>query len=482
MKSISACYPDIRPPANPPIYSGRLATALVALACLLAGCSEPAQEAAAEAVFAPKLDAYLAEVMERLEITGLAVAVTQGGKQVYTSALGVRNLDTREPMKPEYIFHMASVSKPFVATAVVQLVEQGKIDLDESPVAYLPYFRLDDPRYRDITIRQMLNHTSGMPDVEDYEWEQPQYDEGAAERYVRSLEGEKMIAAPGETWRYSNVAFDTLGDVIAKVSGQSFEDYVKDHILDPLGMTESSFLIKEIKQSLRTTPHVWKRKPVVSEVYPYNRRHAPSSTLNSSVVEMTRWALANLNRGELNGVRILEKKSYDQLWTRSADVDETEQVGLSWFIGNHRGLETIGHGGGDTGYRSAFVLVPEKDLGVVIASNYMLTPTADIRDGVLDIALGYEPELPKRLAAMAFAKTYFEDGLEAAKARYRELQATAADEYAFDPGQLGFLAYSFMQDGLADAAIDVLRFTVELYPEALQMSDYLAELEEMGSE
>ncbi len=414
--------------------------------------------------------------MERFEITGLTIAVTQGDEPVYTRALGVRNLDTLEPMKPEYIFHMASVSKPFVATAVVQLAEQGKIDLDASPVVYLPYFRLDDPRYKDITIRQMLNHTSGMPDVDDYEWDQPQYDEGAAERYVRSLEGEKMIAAPGEIWRYSNMAFDTLGDVIAKVSGQSFEDYVKDHILDPLGMTESSFLRKEIKETLRTTPHVWKRKPVVSEVYPYNRRHAPSSTLNSSVLEMTRWALANLNRGELDGVRILEEKSYDLLWTRSADVDKTQQVGLSWFIGKHRGLETIGHGGSDSGYRSAFVLVPEKDLGVVIASNYFLTPAADIKNGVLDILLGYEPELPKRLAAMAFAKTFFEDGLEAAKTRYRDLQATAADEYAFDPGQLGFLAYSFMQDDLAGAAIDVLHFSVELFPGELQTYDYLAGL------
>jgi CubicO group peptidase (beta-lactamase class C family) len=412
--------------------------------------------------------------MEKFGIPGMTVAVTRGDEVVYTGAFGVRDLDTGEPMKPEYIFHMASVSKPFAATAVVQLVEQGKIDLDESPATYLPYFTLDDERSKDITIRQMLNHTSGMPDVIDYEWDKPQFDEGAAERYVRSLSSEKMIAAPGERFRYSNMAFDTLGDVIAKVSGQSFEDYVTDHILDPLGMTESSFLREEIAEGLRTSPHVWMLEPVVSEVYPYNRRHAPSSTLNSSVVEMTNWAIANLNRGELNGNRILAEESYELLWTPSADVGDEGQVGLSWFIGSHRGLETISHGGGDTGYRSYIVLVPERDLGVIIAANYDLTPMGELYKGVLDIVLGHEPEMPKRWIALAFAQAYFSDGLEPAKTRYRELESTAGDEYLFSSEQLVYLAYLLMQNDQADAALDALRFNVELYPEDLDTYDYLA--------
>jgi len=446
----------------------------VLLTCLLVGCSEPAREETVEIDFAPKLEEYIADVVENFEIPGMTVAVTRGDERVYAGAFGVRDLNTRELMKPEYIFHMASVSKLFVATAVVQLVEQGKINLDESPVTYLPYFRLDDERYKDITIRQMLNHTSGMPDVIDYEWDNPQYDEGAAERYVRSLEGEQMIADPGERWHYSNMAFDTLGDVIAKVSGQSFESYVKDHILNPLGMYESTFLREDTTEALRTSPHVWNHDPVVSEVYPYNRRHAPSSTLNSSVVELSNWAIANLNQGELNGVRILKEESYDLLWAPSAEVDDTHQVGLSWFIGKHRGLQTFSHGGSDTGYKSAFVLVPEKNLGVIISANYDFTPMGEIRDAVLDIALGYEPEMPRQSSALAFARVYLNNGLEAAKAHYRELESTAGNEYNFNPGQFIDLAYIFFQDDQVDEAIDVLRFNVELYPQVIDNYDYLA--------
>jgi CubicO group peptidase (beta-lactamase class C family) len=203
-----------------------------------------------------RIDSYLSSAVEVLGLPGLAAAVADAEAVIYSGAFGVRSLESGDPLGPENLFHMASVSKPFVATAVMQLVEQGKIDLDAPVTEYLPYFRLADDRFRGITIRSMLDHSSGMPDVEDYEWDKPQFDEGAAERYVRSLATEKMIFAPGESARYSNMAFDTLGDVIAKVSGMSFDDYMKNRILEPLEMTDSNFLYAETSEALRTTPHV----------------------------------------------------------------------------------------------------------------------------------------------------------------------------------------------------------------------------------
>ncbi len=450
------------------------ASVLVSL-CMMASCQQPESESAVSGQLASTMDAYIEAVMERFEIPGLAIAVTRGGEIVYTGAFGVRNVDTGDPMKAEYLFHMASVSKPFAATAVMQLVEEGKVNLDEPVVTYLPYFALADERYKEITIRQMLNHTSGMPDVMDYEWDKPQYDEGAAERYVRSLMNEQMIAAPGERWRYSNMAFDAMGDVIAKVSGRPFEIYVKENILDPLGMSESNFLQAETSESLRTTPHVWRLRPVVSEVYPYNRRHAPSSTLNSSVLEMTNWALANLNRGELNGRRILKEESYDILWSPSAEVDENLHVGLSWFLGSHRGVSTIDHGGGDTGYRSYITLLPDEGIGLIIASNYDRTPMGSIRDGVLDILLGYEPAMPRQSVGMAFARAYVEQGLEPATALYRELEAEARDQYVFGDRELNALGYYFLRENQVAQAIEVFTFNVELFPDVANTYDSLGE-------
>jgi CubicO group peptidase (beta-lactamase class C family) len=233
----------------------------------------------------------------------------------------------------------------------MQLVERGKISLNDPLIKYLPYFKLDGQRYRDITIKQMLTHTSGIPDVRDYEWDRPQFDAGAAERYVRSLVNEKMIAAPGEKFQYSNMAFDILADVIAKVSGMTFEDYVKENILNPLEMKESDFLGERIRPELRTSAHVFNLQPQVSEVYPYNRRHAPSSCLNASVLEMCNWAIANMNKGVFKGRGILEESSYDLLFKPQAKIDQNRSIGLSWFLDRYRDIKTISHGGGDLGYR-----------------------------------------------------------------------------------------------------------------------------------
>ncbi len=137
----------------------------------------------------------------------------------------------------------------------MQLVEKGKVDLDAPVVRYLPYFRMADERYRTITIRQMVTHSSGMPDVDDYEWDKPQYDDGALERYVRSLSDRTLLFAPGDKFQYSNMAFEILGDVIAKVSGQSFDDYVQDQILTPLRMKDSTLLVRRADPRLLTWGH-----------------------------------------------------------------------------------------------------------------------------------------------------------------------------------------------------------------------------------
>jgi CubicO group peptidase (beta-lactamase class C family) len=334
-----------------------------------------------------RIEMYLADQVRTHCIPGLTAAVVRNGEVAYIGAFGVRQIGGNEKLTPEHIFHFASVSKPFVATAIMQLVEQEKLDLDDPVTKYLPYFRLDDDRYRAITIRQMLNHTSGMPDVHDYQWENPQTDEGAAERYVRQIASKRLLWAPGEGWRYSNMAFDVLGDLIAKVSGVSFEEFIRANIFVPVGMDRSSFIYSDIQESLRTTGHVGEPAQI-SDIYPYNRRHAPSSTLNTSVNQMTRWMLVNLNKGEINGRRILRAESYDLLWTaRIENATNESQVGLSWFLGEHAGHRTVGHGGGDTGFRSYILLLPEKNIGIVLASNWSRTNTEDIVLGILDLVL-----------------------------------------------------------------------------------------------
>ena len=235
----------------------------------------------------------------------------------------------------------------------------------------------------------MVTHSSGMPDVDDYEWDKPQSDDGALERYVRSLSDRTLLFAPGEKFRYSNMAFEVLGDVIAKVSGQSFDDYVQDHILTPLKMTDSTLLLKRADPGLLTWGHERDASGRVfpSKVFPYNRMHSPSSNLFSNALDMSRWALANMNHGELDGQRILQAPTYELMWKRTSSP-----VGISWFLGEYRGTVMVGHSGGDTGYRTDLAMLPEKKIAVVWMSNSDWRGSANLTHAALDVALGRQPE------------------------------------------------------------------------------------------
>src|SRR5262249_12527716 len=343
--------------------------------------------------FKTDLEPLIVQVVEQRKIPGFAIAIVHNQKVVYAAGFGVRNLENKnDKITPQSLFHMASITKPFVATSVMQLVERGKVDLEAPVVKYLPYFRLNDERYATITVRQMLSHLSGMPDVRDYEWDKPQYDDGALERYVRSLSNQSLIAAPGAGLRYSNMAYEVLGDLIAKVSGMSFEDYVRRHILEPLGMKNSTLLVKQANPSMLTSPHVMddSYQTVVSKVFPYNRMHSPSSTLYSNVLDMSRWAIANMNRGELDGKRILKASTYDLMWKPAGE--KFQQIGISWFLAKYRDLTIVQHSGGGTGFVRNLLMIPDQSIAVVMMSNYDRAALRPLTNAALDVALSLNPE------------------------------------------------------------------------------------------
>ncbi|MEO1655332.1 MAG: serine hydrolase domain-containing protein, partial [Bacteroidota bacterium] len=279
-----------------------------------------------------RIDSLVKRYQKSLEVPGLAVGLILDGKIVYKQAIGEQNLETKAPLTERSLFHMASVSKPFVATAVMLLVEQGKINLDEKLTTYLPYFKMADKRYSKITLRQMLQHSSGIPDVEDYGWTKSEKDAGAAERYIRTFKDSVLDFKPGKEFSYSNAAFDILADVIARASGMTFEAYMKKNIFEPVGMQNSTFYKPEVPSELATAPH-WldeELKMKVGEFYPYNRRHAPSSTLHSNVEDMLRWAQFNLNQGSFEGKQIYQTSSYQALTQAQLPVWRKDSVCLSW--------------------------------------------------------------------------------------------------------------------------------------------------------
>ena len=241
-------------------------------------------------------------LVERLfdahDVAGLAVAVVRDN-EVVMRGFGARDLRSGEPVRPETMFHLASVSKPFVATAVVSLASvrataEPVLDLDAPIVEWVPELTLADGREGEITARGLLTHSSGLPDVTDYGWHDPQLGDDALSELARSLSGWRLKSEPGSTFSYSNAGFELLGLLLSRVTGTTFENAMRQQVLAPLGMQHSTFLRSEVPAHLASSPHVGMPLTVPEGAYPYTRRHAPSSTLHSNLVELCRWMEALL--------------------------------------------------------------------------------------------------------------------------------------------------------------------------------------------
>jgi CubicO group peptidase (beta-lactamase class C family) len=427
------------------------------------------------------LDPVLEEILNRWEIPGLGVGIVSGGEIVYARGFGVQSLDTGVPVSPDSIFCVASIAKCFVASAILQLVEQGELRLDAPLVEYLPDFRLDDNRCRRITLQQMLSHTSGMPDMDEAEYDElvahPESDDEAPARYVRALSSRGMIAAPGERFAYSNIAYNVLGYLIARVTGQTFEQYMKEHILHPAGMPDSTFFFPEVDRARLAVPHLRAPHMIVNPISPYHRADAPASFLYTSVIEMCHWAMTHLNRGAFNGGHILTPTSYDQMWSpvaRRGFPPFREEMGLGWALGHFEGVRTVGHGGGGFGWTCHLILLPEKNSAAVILSNEESTAIERLEEAVLRTILGLEPQPGPVSWMIPVARALQTGGIQTAYACCEELRHNT--DYSFDAYDLMPVIYQLRSVKKIDLAIEVLRLNLHAFPEHRDTMTLLAKL------
>src|SRR3712207_6504435 len=202
------------------------------------------------------IDEHVRSQLDDLRMPGAALGIVKDGKVVHLQTFGDADEDGHA-VTVETPFKIGSTSKSFTALAVMQLVEAGKIQLDAPVQQYLPDFRVADPEAsKRITVRHLLNQVSGIPTSAgmDYMYRTDRADD-ALEREVANSKGVKLIADPGTTWQYSNRNYTTLGLLIKVVSGQSYEDYIQQHVLEPLSMTQSFTHLDDAKSHGLATGH-----------------------------------------------------------------------------------------------------------------------------------------------------------------------------------------------------------------------------------
>ncbi len=315
--------------------------------------------------FYGKVDSIVVTKMNEYNIPGLSIALVKNDSIIYAKGYGVKKIRTDDLVSKNSIFHTASISKLFTAMAVMQLVEKEMITLDDNLVDVLPELNFSDERVKIITIKNLLNHTSGLPDVNNYQWENNNQSENSLKKYILEL-NLGVSSAPSSEYHYSSLGYNILGYIVEKKSGTPFEDYIKDNILNPIGMDNSDFRYFRIPDSLRSAPHSqrWITKKIYPrKTYPYTREHSPSSTLNSSSEDLGKWMIYFL--------RIINDTLFPSIYNSMLEPSfgPYPHIGLGFQLYDFESYKAVGHFGGDKGFRSFLMMIPDENIGLVVLGN-----------------------------------------------------------------------------------------------------------------
>ncbi len=402
--------------------------------------------------------------VDAFALPGLAVGIARSG-EVVARGFGTRDRSTGEPVTADTLFHVASVSKTFVSTAVLQLVESGEVGLDEPVATFLPDLPWADPRSRGISARHLLSHTSGLGDVTDYRWHEPEDDDGALGRFAAEVAGWRLERDPGAAWAYSNAGYELLGHLVATIGGAPFETLVRERVLEPPGMATSTFLRSEVAPGTDAAPHVGLPPRVVPGAYPWTRRHGPSSDLHSSAAELGRWMRAHLS----DGAGLLSPETHRLLWQPESEAHGEgwqARMGLGWFLGTHRDHAVVSHSGSDPGFQCNLALVPELDLGLVVLANSN-TPVLDLTGTLLDVLAGIDEPDPVPPVTVPVGAALAESGVGSAADLFRRLSAAAPGEFDCDDDWFDQAVWGAIELHRTDVVRPLLDLWHEVRPESV---------------
>ncbi|MBH0050234.1 serine hydrolase [Pseudoalteromonas sp. SWYJZ19] len=366
-----------------------------------------------------KIDDVIKASMARFDVPGMAVAIVENDKVIFAKGFGVTNLDTNKKVNKDTLFGIASNTKAFTTAALAKLVDEGKLSWDDRVIDHLPEFRLYDSYVtREMRIRDLLSHRSGLGLGQGDLMIWPSTDKSVDE-ILAGLQYLKPASSFRSKYAYNNLMFVTAGEVVARVSGMSWNDYIEKNILQPLHMDNSRAGFSRIPKSNKNwaTGHI----PMDGKLHPffvnYLEDFRGAGAIASSVSDMSQWLRTQLAGGKMpSGEQLFSEKQQAQMWhphitsmaSKSAFESYHQQFrgyGLGWSIEDYHGFKKLGHGGGILGMVSQVTLLPEKKLGIVILSNQQaFGALSAVTHEVLEDAL----ELEDKDWVEDLAKSHFE--------------------------------------------------------------------------
>ena len=327
-----------------------------------------------------EFDKMLSEQYKTNE-TGATALVARNGQIIYKKAFGMANLEYNIPMQVDNIFRIGSITKQFTAVAILQLMEQGKLNLQDEITKFIP----DYPTHgHKITIEHLLTHTSGIQSYTDMkDFEKKMTLDLKPTELIDYFKNQPMEFAPGTKWKYNNSGYFLLGYIIEKVSGKTYPQYIEENFFKPLGMTHSLFgsdskIVKNRAGAYEKDSTGFINAPFMSMTQPYS-----AGSIQSTVEDLFTWHQA------VHAYKLVKKESLDKAFTKYKLTNGKETAyGYGWGLGEIQGSPTIAHGGGINGYLTQSIYLPKEDVFVAVFSNCGCNPPFEIGDKMATLAIG----------------------------------------------------------------------------------------------
>jgi CubicO group peptidase (beta-lactamase class C family) len=322
---------------------------------------------------------YVKAEMVRQHLPGVALLVSRNGEIVRAQGFGFSNVELQVPVKPETVFQSGSMGKEFAATAIMMLVEEGKIGLDDSITKYFP----DAPAsWKPVTVRHLLSHTGGFTDYPENFNFRKDYTEADLLKVVYAI---PLAFPPGTNWSYSNLGYMTLGILIHRVTGTFYGDVLQSRIFQPLGMNTTRIIseadiIPNRAAGYRLVKGELKNQEWVSPVL----NTTADGSLYFSILDLAKWDAA------LYTEKLLKRSSLEQMWTvvkLDNGKPNSGDYGFGWEIENVHGHRVVGHGGAWQGFKTHISRYVDDKLTVVVLSNLAEADPGKVAAGVAEIYL-----------------------------------------------------------------------------------------------
>lgn len=410
-----------------------------------------------------KMDALMRQYVENRQFNG-SVLVAENGKVVFKKGYGMANMEWSIPNAPDTKFRLGSITKQFTAMLVMQLVEKGKLKVNDKITTYLP----DYPKATGdkITVHHLLTHTSGIPNYTNFPkfFENLSRDPYTPEVFLKQFSELPLEFEPGSTFNYSNSGYFLLGVLIEKVTGKSYAQVLQEQILTPLQMKDTGYDLFEPILAKRAAGYEKKGPNYVNAAYLDMSIPYAAGSLYSTVEDLYLWDQA------LYTDKLISASSKALLFTPFLS-----NYAYGWGVNKMKmgelkdSLLTIGHGGGINGFNTIITRLPKDKQLVVLLNNTGGAPLGAIQKNLLNILYNQPVTPPQKSVADAFRQTLISSSLEKAVQQFQTLKADKA--YVLNEGEMNALGYEFLGEGKKKEALMVFDLIVKEYPNSFNAYD-----------